>query len=333
MHKRYNKIDLGLSLGSAWSYLYVKKRGIIYSCPTILKQCKYLSKSGNYLKEKIIFPDEEYKFEKGEIEEIKPIESGSVAHEYFTELLVSYFFHKTFGPLRLLRPKILVSFSPSLTSIQKRALISLSMRVGARKVETIEEPVAACIGANLDITKPKGTLVVHLGAGISEVSIISLGNIVISQKLNFSGNEIDNLILAYVEKNYGVKISLKVAEEIKIHLAICYPQDKEEVMIVKGKDISNGLTEHLRLTSSEIRGVISQQLIFLLKGVNTIFAKTSPELIADIMDNGIYLTGGLSKLKGLERLFSTVLNIKAIRVEDPSLCVIKGMGKIVEGNL
>jgi len=175
-------------------------------------------------------------------------------------------------------------------------------------------------------------MVIHLGAGISEVSIISLGNIVVSQNLNFSGDELNKIISTYIEKNYGVRISLKTAEEIKIHLAICYPQEKEEVMVVKGKDAC-GLSQHIKLTSSEIRGVISQQLILLIKGISSVFAKTPPELVSDIIDNGIFLTGGLSKLKGLEKLFSTVFNINVCRANDPNLCVIKGLGKIVEGNI
>lgn len=267
----------------------------------------------------------------GNIEAVKPLQNGVISNCSIVEEVLHHFIVKICGKFRLIRPRVLVCVPSSTTSIERRAVVSAIKRSGARGVYLIEQPVVAAIGIGLPIEEATGNMVVNIGGGTCDIAVISLGGVVQSFSLPAGGDKFDRAILKYIKEFYNLSIGEQTAEEIKIKLGSAYPLAEEETLDVVGRDLISGLPKTITLTSSEVREALIEPITIIVEGIKKVLSKTPPELVSDIMDNGIALTGGGAKLREFDLLLQRVLNIPAYVAEDPLLCVAKGMERVLEG--
>jgi rod shape-determining protein MreB len=216
-----------------------------------------------------------------------------------------------------------------ITSVEERAVRDAAKLAGARSVDIIEEPMAAAIGAGLPIDGPSGNMVVDIGGGTTDVAVISLGGIVVSQSLRVAGNKLDEAIIRHIRRVYNLMVGERTAEEIKITIGSAYRLDQELVMEIRGRDLINGLPKTVKISSEEVREALSEPIVSIVEAVKAVLEKTPPELAADIIDRGIILTGGGALLRGLDTLLSEVTGIPALIADDPLSCVVIGTGQRV----
>jgi rod shape-determining protein MreB len=249
-----------------------------------------------------------------------------------TEAMLNYFIKKVtsrrsfFDSLFHPKPSVVICVPAEITSVEERAVRDAAKLAGARSVEIIEEPMAAAIGAGLPIDGPSGNMVVDIGGGTTDVAVISLGGIVVSQSLRVAGNKLDEAIIRHIRRVYNLMIGERTAEEIKIRIGSAYRLDQELVMEIRGRDLINGLPKTVKITSEEVREALSEPLQSIVEAVKAVLEKTPPELAADIIDRGIILTGGGALLRGLDTLLGEVTGIPVIIADDPLSCVAIGTG-------
>jgi rod shape-determining protein MreB len=249
-----------------------------------------------------------------------------------TEAMLNYFIKKVtsrrsfFDSLFHPKPAVVICVPAEITSVEERAVRDAAKLAGARSVEIIEEPMAAAIGAGLPIDGPSGNMVVDIGGGTTDVAVISLGGIVVSQSLRVAGNKLDEAIIRHIRRVYNLMIGERTAEEIKIRIGSAYRLDQELVMEIRGRDLINGLPKTVKITSEEVREALSEPLQSIVEAVKAVLEKTPPELAADIIDRGIILTGGGALLRGLDTLLGEVTGIPVIIADDPLSCVAIGTG-------
>jgi rod shape-determining protein MreB len=271
----------------------------------------------------------------GNIQAIRPLRDGVIADFEVTEVMLNYFIkkvtknHSFFSNWFRPKPSVVICVPAEITSVEERAVRDAAKLAGARSVDIIEEPMAAAIGAGLPIDGPSGNMVVDIGGGTTDVAVISLGGIVVSQSLRVAGNKLDEAIIRHIRRVYNLMVGERTAEEIKITIGSAYRLEEELTMEIRGRDLINGLPKTVKITSEEVREALSEPIASIVEAVKSVLEKTPPELAADIIDRGIILTGGGALLRGLDTLLAEVTGIPALIADDPLSCVVIGTGQRV----
>jgi rod shape-determining protein MreB len=261
------------------------------------------------------------------IEVMRPMRDGVIADFEVTEKLLEYIFAKISGPLRFFRPSVIITVPWGVTSVESRAVQEATLQAGARDAFLIPEPLAAALGADLPVSTPTGNMVVDLGGGASEAAVVSMNGIVAAHTARIGGMKLDEAIMAYVRRKYGLVIGEPTAEDIKIRIGAAYPQDEELSMEVQGRDQVNGLPRTVTLTSGEVIEAMQEPLGMIVGAVKSVLEKTPPELSSDIIDRGMVLCGGGSLLRGMDKLLTKETGVAASVVENPLACVALGTGR------
>jgi rod shape-determining protein MreB len=266
----------------------------------------------------------------GDIRAIRPIKDGVIADFEITEAMLRYFIQRAHNRGKLVRPRIVVCVPPCITSVEKRAVRESALSAGAREVYLIEEPMAAAIGAGLDVTAPTGNMVVDIGGGTTDVAVISLSGIVTSKSIRCGGDKMDEAIINYVKRKYNVLVGERSAELIKLTIGTAAPDSKTETMDIKGRDLVAGIPKVVNASSDEIREALVEPIASIVETVHLTLEKTPPELAADIVDRGIMLVGGGSLLRDLDVVLRQETKLPILRSEDPFTAVVHGAGKALD---
>jgi rod shape-determining protein MreB len=318
--------DIGIDLGTANVIVYVKGKGIVLKEPSVVA----IDNHNN----KILTVGEEAKNmlgrTPGNIVALRPMRDGVIADYEITESMLKYFIRKVYGQKRFLRPRVMVCIPAVVTEVEKRAVLNAAAQAGARSTYVIEEPVAAALGAGLSIEEPSGSMIVDIGGGTTDVAVLALGGIVVSESLRVGGDKLDQSIIRYMRRMHNLLIGERTAEEIKINVGTAYPLNKSDLIDVRGRDLVNGLPKTIRISSQESYDAMQDSIFTIVNGVKTVLEKTPPELAADIIDKGIVLTGGGALLDGLSLLIQETTGIPVHIAEDPLSCVALGTGKALD---
>lgn len=317
------KMDIGIDLGTANVLVYIKGKGIVLREPSVVA----IDRETNTV---LAIGEEARRMlgrTPGNIVAIRPLREGVIADYDITESMLRHFVHKVCGKRTFFRPRVMVCIPSGVTTVEKRAVLEAVMQAGARKTYLIEEPLAAALGAGLVISEACGSMVVDIGGGTSDIAVLSLGGIVLSQSLRIGGDKFDDALIRYVKKEYNILIGERTAEELKIKIATAYPNGRNDAMEIRGRDLISGLPKTVRITSEETREALSEPITLIVEGVKTVLEKTPPELASDIIDRGIVMTGGGSLIHGLDKLISVETGIPTCLAEDPLSCVALGTGK------
>jgi rod shape-determining protein MreB and related proteins len=321
--------DLAIDLGTANTLVYVKGKGVVLSEPSVVAVRK-----DNRGYNKVLAVGKEAKLmlgrTPGNIVAIRPMKDGVIADFEVTEAMLRHFIRKVHNRRTLIRPRIIICVPSGITQVEKRAVRESAESAGAREVYLIEEPMAAAIGAGLPITEPTSNMVVDIGGGTTEVAVISLAGIVFSKSVRVGGDKIDEAILQYVKRKYNLLIGERTAEVIKTTIGTAYPQEEPESIEIKGRDLVSGIPKTLTIDSEEVRLAISEQIDTIIEVVKMALEQTPPELAADIVDRGIFLTGGGALLKNLDILLREETGLPITIAEDPLSAVVLGSGKTLE---
>ena len=321
-----NSKDIGIDLGTSNILVTLKGRGVILKEPAVvatdIKTGKILA-TGFEAKEMLGRTPEN-------IRAVRPMSDGVIADYTATRLLLRNILKKVNQKYNSRRPRAVVGVPYGITEVEERAVEESTIFAGAREVYLVEEPMAAAIGAGLHVEEPSGSMVVDLGAGTTEVAVISLGGIVVSNSIRIAGDELDEDIINYIKREHNLSIGYTTAEEIKIELGCAMPLMTEESMEIKGRDLNTGLPRNITITSTQIMGALKESVGRIVEAVKMTLEKTPPELAADLVEKGIVLTGGGALLKNLDKLLSKETNMPVFVAEDPLECVVRGTGKVLE---
>jgi rod shape-determining protein MreB len=321
--------DLAIDLGTANTLVYVKGRGIVLNEPSMVAVRK-----GDRGRNKILAVGREAKTMLGRTPEdivaTRPMKDGVIADFDITETMIRYFIRKVHNRRSLVRPRIIISIPSGVTQVEKRAVRESAESAGAREVFLIKEPMAAAIGADLPISEPTSNIVVDIGAGTTEVAVISLAGTVYSRSVRVAGDKMDESILQHIKRKYNLLIGLQTAELIKVNVGNAYPTEEPECIEVKGRDLVTGIPKILTIDSEEVRKAISEQVETIVETVRIALEQTPPELSADVVDKGIVLTGGGALLKNLDVLLREETRLPITITEDPLTTVAIGAGKVLD---
>lgn len=318
--------DIGIDLGTTSILVYAKGKGIVLKEPSVVAYDKDTDKV------KAIGEEARQMIGRtpGNIMAIRPLRQGVISDYTITERMLKYFIQKSMGRRAFRKPRISICVPSGVTEVERKAVEEATYQAGAREVFIIEEPVAAAIGSGIDITKPCGNMIVDIGGGTTDIAIISLGGIVVSQSIRVAGNDFDEAIIRYVRKAHNLFIGEQTAEAVKIRLGNVYPKPQVLTMEVKGRNVITGLPKTATLTSEEIREALKDVTGQILEAIHSVLEKTPPELAADVVDRGIVLTGGGSLLGGLEELIGEHTGINTMTAENPACAVAIGTGEYAE---
>jgi rod shape-determining protein MreB len=263
---------------------------------------------------------------------VRPLRDGVISDFDVTEQMIKYFVHKVHDRVGLIpRPRMLIGIPSGVTEVEKRAVRDAAINAGARWARLIEEPMAAAIGAGLPVAEPTGSLIVDIGGGTTEVAVISLGGIVVSRSIRIGGDELDQDIIAYARREYNLLLGERTAEDVKIALGSAYPGDYDEQRVMlRGRDLLTGLPRAVEITAEQLREAIEPSVSQIVDEIKDTIEETPPELVADIMDQGIVLAGGGALLQGLDRRVSEATQMPVHVADDPLTCVVRGTGKALE---
>lgn len=318
--------DIGIDLGTATTLVYIKGEGIVLREPSVVA----INRQNN----RVMAVGEEAKLMVGrtpdKIHAIRPLRHGVISDFTITQSMIRYFINKVKGKHSFIKPRIVIAIPSGTTQVERRAVKEAAEFAGAREVYLIEEPMAAAIGANLPIHEPKGNMIVDIGGGTTEVAVISLGAIVHAESIRVAGDELDLAIIDYIKKNYNLAIGEQTAEEIKINIGSAYNLGLGEKMEVSGLSIGTQLPQTITVSDDDIRDAIKEKVAEIIKAVKKTLEATPPELAADLIKNGIILSGGSSKLKGLDKLLHEETKLPVRLANDPQACVAIGTGKLLE---
>lgn len=321
--------DLAIDLGTANTLVFVKGKGIVLNEPSVVA----VKKEGKGANRVLAVGKEAKRMlgrTPGNIEAVRPMKDGVIADFEVTEAMLRHFIRKAHNRRTLIRSRIIICVPSGITPVEKRAVIESAESAGAREVYLIEEPMAAAIGAGMPVTKPEGNMVVDIGGGTTEVAVISLGGIVYSDSLRVAGDKMDEAILQYIKRKYNLLIGITTAEIIKIAIGIAYPSEKIDIIEVKGRDLVTGIPKILTISSEEIREAISEQVRAIAQIVHGALEQMPPELAADLVENGIVLSGGGSLLKNLDLLLREGTKLPVAITQDPLSDVVLGAGKALD---
>ena len=266
----------------------------------------------------------------GNIIPIRPLREGVIADFEAAEQMIRYFIIKAHNRKALVRPRVVVCVPSGITPVERRAVKESAESAGAREVYLVEEPMAAALGADLPIMEPSGSMIVDIGGGTTEVAVISLAGIVVSQSVRVGGDKMDEAIAQYVRRKYNLFIGERTAEKVKLSLGNAYPEDEEKTMEIKGRDLLSGIPKTYEISSSEVREALSDPLQQIIDVIKITLEKTPPELVSDIVDKGIILTGGGALLKNIDVLIRNAVNLPIVIVDDPLTTVVMGSGKLLD---
>jgi rod shape-determining protein MreB len=318
--------DLAIDLGTANTLVFVHGKGLVCSEPSVVA----VSKDGGGRDEKILAVGREAKEMLGRtptaIRAIRPIKDGVIADFEITEAMLRYFLRRAHNRAKLVRPRVVICVPPCITSVEKRAVRESALTAGAREVFLIEEPMAAAIGAGLDVTAPAGSMVVDIGGGTTDVAVISLSGIVTSRSIRCGGDTMDEAIINYVKRKYNMLIGERTAESVKLTIATASPDSKTETMEIKGRDLVAGIPKVVVATSDEILEALLEPIHAIVETVHRTLEKTPPELAADIVDRGIMLVGGGSLLREFDHILRQETKLPILRSDDPFTAVVQGAG-------
>ncbi len=317
---------IGIDLGTANTLVYVPKKGVVINEPTVVA----ISLENN----RILAIGSEAKKMMGKAPDVifvsRPMRDGVIADYRITQAMLKYFIGKALNRLRFLRPDVMVSVPAGITSTERRAVVEATVNAGAKNAYIIKEPVLAAIGAGLHINEPVGNMIIDIGGGTSEMAVISLGGIVACASVRVGGDKISQAISDHIRKKHNLSIGEKTSEIIKIKLGSALPQEEESSLKIKGRDLVGGLPKIVEVKSNEITEAISEQLREIVKTSKTVLQSTPPELIADIMDKGMILSGGGALLRNLDNLLTESTGVSCRIAKEPLLCVAKGTGMALE---
>jgi rod shape-determining protein MreB len=323
--------DVGIDLGTANVVVYVKGKDITLNEPSVVA----VRKAGRRSQQQVIAVGREAKAMVGKtpggVMTVRPLQHGVIADFEMTEAMIAHFVSRSTG-LRgpFSHPRVIVCVPACVTEVERKAVVDAALNAGAREAFIVEEPVAAALGAGLPIQEPRGSMVLDIGGGTSEVAILSLGGIVVSSSLRAAGDEIDAAIVALMRQNYTLSIGDRMAEEIKMAIGSAMPLGEETAMEVKGRDLMDGLPKAVTVTSGEVREALNPIVARIEDMVRDALEQTPPELARDIVDQGFVVTGGGALLKGLPERLAKTLNVPVITAEEPLFCVARGLGKVLE---
>ena len=318
--------DIGIDLGTANVLIYIKGQGIVLNEPSIVaidSDSKKVLAVGQEAREM-------FGRTPGRVKAIRPMKDGVIADFEVTELMLNKFIKKVNGKSFFSRPRILICCPSNITQVEKNAIKEAAERTGARKVFLEEEPKVAAIGAGLDISKPSGNMVIDVGGGTTDIAVLSLGGIVSSSSIKIAGNRFDNDIMKYVKEKYKLLIGDRTAEDIKFKIGTVFPENKNDSMEVKGRDLVTGLPHTINLTSEEVEEALRESVYLIIKEAKNVLEQTPPELAADIIDKGIVLTGGGSLVNGFSDLLIHELKVPVFIAESPLTCVVEGTGVLLD---
>ena len=318
--------DIGIDLGTANVLVTIKGKGVVLNEPSVVaidKKTGDILATGYEAKEMLgRTPDT--------IKAVRPLKDGVIADFTATQLMLKNVIKKICVRYNTKRPRVVVGVPSGITEVEERAVEESVMQAGAKEVYLIEEPMAAAIGAGLDVAEPTGNIIVDIGGGTTEVAVISLGGIVISHSLKIAGDELDEDIVDYFKKEMGVVIGNTTAEQVKLSIGCALPLMTETSMEVRGRDVATGLPINVTITSSQVQEAMSESISEIVDIVKLTLEKTPPELAADIVEKGILLAGGGALIKNLDKLLSEVTGIPVYIAQDPLDCVVKGTEKTLE---
>ncbi len=323
--------DIGIDLGTANIIVYVKGKGVVINEPSAVAIRKR-PKGGAT---EVIAVGREAKAMAGKtpggVFTIWPMQDGVIANFEMTEELIRHCLRKANGGKSFVsHPRVVISVPAEVTEVERKAVIDATLGAGAKEAYVIEEPVAAALGVGLPIQEPRGSMILDIGGGTSEAGVLSLGGIVVTNSLRAAGKEMDNAIVAMLRQRYALLIGETTAEEVKIAIGSALPLDKELEMAVKGRDLADGLPKADIVTSVEVREALEPILLRIEDMVKVALEQTPPELAKDIVDQGIFLSGGVSLLRGLSERLSRAMNTPVVVAEDALFAVARGVGKILE---
>ncbi len=317
--------DIGIDLGTATVIAYVKGKGIVLREPSVVAV-------NNETNEVLAVGGEARRMlgrTPGNIVATRPLKDGVISNYTVTEKMLKHFINKIGGKF-LFSPRIMICIPSQVTEVEKKAVIDAASQAGARRVYLIEEPIAAAIGAGIDISKACGNMVVDIGGGTADIAVISLGGSVVSTSIKVAGDKFDEAIVKYIKKKYNIIIGERTAEELKINIGCVYPKIQDTEMDIKGRDLSTGLPRTITVKSSEMMEALAEPAMAIVDAVHSTLEKTPPELAADISDRGIYMTGGGSLVDGLDKLLQEKTGINVMIAEDAISCVALGTGKALD---
>lgn len=319
--------DIGIDLGTANTLVYVKGRGIVLNEPTIVAINK---KTGQ-----LVAVGKEAKNMFGRtpahIEVVRPLVDGVISDFEVTEEMLAYLISKVRNEMRtIVAPRMLIGVPSGITNVEMRAAQDAARNAGARDVFLIEEPMAAAIGAKLPVSKAAGNMIIDIGGGTSDIAVISLNGIVVSKNLRVAGDHLNTAIASYVRDQFKVHVGERTVEDAKIALASIEHMEDGKEMVIRGRDVMTGLPREVVITDNDIRDAISQQIDTLVESVRSVLEKTPPEVLSDMMQRGIHLSGGGALIPGLATLLEEVLQIPVLVVPDPLRAVVRGTGIVIE---
>lgn len=319
--------DIGIDLGTATTLVSVRGQGIVINEPSVVaidKRTKKPLAIGAEAKEMVGRTP-------GNIVAIRPLRDGVISDFDITEKMLHYFIHKVHERKRLLvpSPRVVVGIPSGVTEVEKRAVHEATLSAGAREAYLVDEPMAAAIGAKLPVSESVGSMIIDIGGGTTEVAVISLGGIVVSRSIRVAGDEMDEEIIQYARQKYNLLIGERMAERVKIAIGSAYPLPEEQTITVRGRNLITGLPDAVEVSSVEIREALSGPVGVIVEAVRATLDETPPELVADLMEQGIAMAGGGSLLQGLPERLSEETHMRVYRSEDPVTCVARGAGEIV----
>lgn len=317
--------DIGIDLGTATVIAYVKGKGIVLREPSVVAV-------DNNTGEVLAVGQEARRMlgrTPGNIVATRPLKDGVISDYTVTEKMLKYFIKKICGRF-IFSPRIMICIPSQVTEVERRAVINAASEAGARRVFLIEEPIAAAIGAGIDISKPCGNMIVDIGGGTTDIAVISLGGSVVSTSLKVAGDKFDEAIVKYIKKKHNVMIGERTAEDLKVNIGCVFPKIQDMEMDIRGRDLITGLPKTVTIYSSEMMEALAEPSMMIIDAVHSVLERTPPELASDISDKGIYMTGGGCLVDGLDKLLQEKTGINVMIAQDTVSCVALGTGKALD---
>ena len=318
--------DIGIDLGTASVLVYIKGKGVVLNEPSVVAIDK---NTGRLLK---VGAEAQAMLGRtpGNIVAIRPLREGVISDYDMTERMLKEFIHKVTGGFQLFKPRVIICVPSGITEVEERAVVDAGIQAGARRVYLIEEPVAAAIGAGIDITKPDGHMVVDIGGGTADIAVISLSGVVESASIKIAGDQLNESIVKYMRRKHNLLVGERTAEDMKIKIGCVFPREEELTMDVKGRCLLTGLPRVVTVSSAEMMDAFEEPVERIVEAVHSVLERTPPELVADISTNGIMMTGGGSLVSGFDKLIAARTGIQTFIADDAISCVAIGTGKSLD---
>ena len=318
--------DIGIDLGTASVLVYVRGRGIVLKEPSVVS----IDKNTGKVQQVGLEAQRMIGRTPGNIVAIRPLREGVISDYDMTERMLKEFIHKVAGGFRFLKPRVIICVPSGITEVEERAVIDAGIQAGARRVYLIEEPVAAAIGAGIDIAKPDGHMVVDIGGGTADIAVISLSGVVESASIKVAGDQFNEAIVKYMRRKHNILIGERTAELMKMQVGCVFPKEVEASIEIKGRCLMTGLPKSIVVSSTEMMEAFEEPVERILEAIHGVLERTPPELVADISNNGIVMTGGGSLVDGFDKLITARTGIHTIVAENAISCVAEGTGKSLD---